>query len=340
MEGVATIAPQSQSAPAMVGRKSQLKRLAEAYEATKGGMATAVFISGPSGAGKSTLMAHFLKTLPTEGEALILYGRCFEQESVPFKAVDEIAEALARYLRSLAPGDADGLVPESAGTLPHIFPALDRVDAIEQLRRGQPAIHDPQEMRRKAFTAFRELIAQIAARHVVILAIDDLQWGDLDSALLLVELLIASNPPRILLLGTYRNDFSEAGACMKTLRAVLGTAGSGRAFYELDIAPLDDDDARELASEVIGGIGRNLEQLIVAIVHESRGDPYAIVELARQAKAERRATGDDGSCKVDLGDVIWSRIDRLPDGSRRLLDVIALAGRPLSQRCAYRAAEL
>src|SRR5205814_1004611 len=72
-----------QSAP-LVGRQRHHEALAAAFAATKGGKTVLLFVHGRSGAGKSTLLQRFLGDLLEGGEAVVLAGRCYQRESVPY----------------------------------------------------------------------------------------------------------------------------------------------------------------------------------------------------------------------------------------------------------------
>ncbi len=82
-----------------MGRDQQLAALRDAYRALKRQQEPqTVFISGRSGEGKTTLGEHFLASLRQETNLAVMTGRCYDRESVPFKALDSLIDALASYL--------------------------------------------------------------------------------------------------------------------------------------------------------------------------------------------------------------------------------------------------
>ncbi|MBK8251819.1 MAG: AAA family ATPase [Polyangiaceae bacterium] len=170
---------------------------------------------GESGIGKSTLVRRFLSQLPASDKALVLSGRCYEQELLPYKAFDGIVDALCRHLLTLSPDHVERILPNEAPILARVFPVLAR---LPQLSMASPQSgHDPGELRHIAFVALREILARCAADHPVILFIDDLQWSDSDSLLLLSELV---RPPagKYLICASVRGDPNEPVAEKGTLR--------------------------------------------------------------------------------------------------------------------------
>ncbi len=119
---------------------------------------------------------------------MILEGRCYERESVPYKAVDSLIDALSRHLSRLPRLEAAELMPRDVHAVVRLFPGSGRVDAIARAPRREISPGRPGAPPARVRRAPRDL-ARIADRRPLVLFIDDLQWGDADSAALLTDVL-------------------------------------------------------------------------------------------------------------------------------------------------------
>jgi hypothetical protein len=206
-----------------------------------------------------------------------------------------------------------------------VFPVLRR--AIES-RRGTE-VPDPQEVRRRAFAGLRELLARLGDRRPLVLCIDDLQWGDADSAALLTELLQPPDPPVLLFLGCYRSEEPEASPFLRTLVALRKQTEAAVGWRKVAVDPLSADEARDLATRLLGTttVGRTE---VETIARESGGNPFFVHELARAAVTGGGTMG--GSLSLER--VLSERIQQLPEPARDLLSVIATAVRPIGRELA------
>jgi eukaryotic-like serine/threonine-protein kinase len=311
------------SSPArLIGRELQLGALANAFDASAE-RATVVFVHGSSGMGKSALVRRFLESV--DERALILTGRCYERESVPSKGFDRLIDSLSTHLLTLPAMEVQAILPRDVAALLRVFPTLRRVAVLADARRIDTVTADAQELRRRAFAGLRELLARLADRRRLVLFVDDLQWGDVDSASLLAELLRPPDAPALLFIGSYR---SEDAATTPVVRALPRDN-----VIELALDKLTIYQARELAASLLDGIaGADAG----AIARESGGSPFFIGELVRYIEVGAGIGGGE----VTLDRVVARRLEMLPERARRLLHVLALHGRPLPREVALLAAEL
>ena len=317
-----------------VGRRRELESLGAAFEASRDGQPVVAHLYGTSGMGKSALAEHFLQGLAEERDAVVLRGRCYERESVPFKALDALVDdALCGYLRRLDRAGVGQLMPREVWALARLFPVLERVSVVAEAPRPRVEIPDRQEVRRRAFSALQELLARIADRHPLVLFIDDLQWGDLDSAALLAELVRGSHAPAMLLVLSYRGEERERSSF---LRALLADEQLGGDEHHVAVNQLDDEEAQLLASTLLGP-GRS-DLLAAAIARESGGNPFFVHALIQYLETQ------SGPAELDSGLTMEQVLDRwitaLPDDARRLLEVVAVAGYPIESKLAAEAARI
>ena len=313
----------------------------EAYERTKEGCAVAVLVRGSSGVGKTALIRRFLEDVKRrDAGTVILTGRCYEQETVPYKALDSLVDALSHYLKKLPQTEVEGLLPRDLLALARLFPVLRQVEAVALARRRVVAVPDSLELRRRGFGAMRELLARLSDRAPLVLFIDDLHWGDADSAALLIELLRPPEPPPMLLMGCYRTEDAGESPLLKAVLDFRPGPSPDLDVRELTVSELPPEDARQLARLLLEGEGVSRDASAASIARESRGNPFLIDELTRHVRTGANLEPSASTGPVRLEDVIRARIARLPADALRLLEVVAVAGRPVSRAIAGQAAGL
>ncbi len=314
-----------------VGRSDALRALRDSPPLDVAGGPRMLLVHGESGMGKTTLARQFLRDLEARGDTLILHGACYERESVPFNAWDGVVDALVAYLVELPRAEQEALMPRHRQVLPRLFPAFSKLIPFASSIPDEDLGLD----RSRAFRAFAELVGRLSDRTRLVLFIDDLHWGDLDSALLMRELFEGQEPPLLTVLGTYRPEEAGDSAFFRELSS-LERSPSKVDIARLSISSLSLDDARALATELLARGGIRDLALAQHIASESEGVPLFVHELVRHAFAPDGYGLD--RVHITLGDALGRRISRLPTPAICLLEVLAVAGRPIAQDTAYRAA--
>ena len=316
-----------------VGRRQYLDLLDDAYARLERGEAGVLCVHGRSGVGKTALLEHFLENTVTARGGILLEGRCFEQESVPYKAVDNLIDALAQLLLDLPADRVLDLLPRNIQALARVFPVLRRVPAIAEDVSAVIA-NDPLVLRQQAYAAFGHLLTAISAERALVLYIDDLQWGDIDSAHLLSWVLNQQPAPRMILLLSYRSEYGD-NECLKAFRRAWQS--NTVRLTDIDVLPLSPAESRDLATRLLDGIPVDAEQ-IERIVEEARGSAFFVQELAEHTRtglewqSEVSREGSATAAAVDLDEVLWHRVQQLPEQARQLLEIIAIAGQPVQFR--------
>ena len=316
----------------LLGREAELAGLTRAFERSQQGRAVLVFVHGASGMGKSFLLRRYLRDLQMEEpRAVVLQGRCYEQESVPYKALDGLMDALSQYLKDLPEPKCASLLPRDLPSLARIFPILNRVPGIANGPPGQAATPDPQELRSRAFAALRELLRRLGDRYPLVLTIDDLQWGDPDSASLLSNLCRGPNSPSMLILASYRTEPGQPATPLREMHQRFSEEGTE--VVEIGLGDLSPEESRKLAMALLGADLPDAGQEADRIAASAQGNPFFIDELSRHVRAGLATDGMGG----DLDGYIRTRVAALPPECRGLLETLSLAGHPLDREVLFQA---
>jgi len=296
----------------LIGRDVELERL---HDLVGQNPRAVVLVEGPSGMGKSSLVNAFCRMFAEQGEsAVLLSGRCFEWETIPFNAFDAINDSLVTLLHRLVPSESATILGDDLEDVVQLFPVFSELLADPgQGRRAASLLSN--EARRQSLIAYRSMLGRLAQRRRVLVVIDDLQWGDADSAKVLLDLLQRDERPPITVLAACRSERAASVPCVDA----LGRCGA----VSLSIGPLQDADARTLCH----ALGTPLpESAIDAIVSEARGQPFFIAELARRM-------GDaESPSSASLDELIHLRAREISASARKLLAVTATVARPVARR--------
>jgi hypothetical protein len=191
-------------------------------------------------------------------------------------------------------------------------------------------------------------LATVSAQQPVVLVLEDLQWADKGSLLLLRHLMAAEHAMRVMILGTYRDsELSQAHALRDTLGVLRRHSGVSR----LELSGLDDAG---VVTFLEAAAGQTLDAAGVGLAHavyrDTDGNPFFVSEVLRHLSetgaifqdATGRWTAADSLGQVTLPDsvreVIGGRVVRLGQDAERILAMASVIGRDFDLDLLARAA--
>jgi serine/threonine protein kinase len=336
-----------------VGRARELNALRDALDASITSCIV-LAVGGPAGIGKSTLVKRFLDELDP-AKHVVLSAKCYERESVPYKTIDALLDALVAFLKPLATRDIQRLRPRHLPDLVRTFPSLTRVEAFADAAK-EPSSADDHERKQRAIAALRDLFGRIADRARLVLWVDDMQWGDRDSVVVIRQLLSSPQAPACLCIGSLRVDTMHLH---RLARRFLrdSSASSPILVRTLKVGRLPTADSQALARALMSD---KSDAAIDHVARESEGSPFLLWQLAEHSiEPERRSrlstfpalrraklSADAGGAAQDrdgsatLGHVVAARLSRMSPAAIEALRLVAIAGGPVEQRVIASAAQL
>ncbi|HEY4102317.1 MAG TPA: protein kinase, partial [Polyangiaceae bacterium] len=300
------------SAGTFVGRATELAMLRAALARAQRGEAVTVVVEGESGLGKTSLVREFLREVRTADPSITVFsGRCFERESLPYKALDGVVDAVHAELWRFSTEEMEALLPPNASMIARAFPVMQQLQGAPSSASRHSSL-EPHAQREQIFAALRALFIRLAARRTSVVVIDDMQWTDLDSLAALATLLQPPDAPAMLWLLLRR---PSAGASRVPLPGTVTL---------LTLGPLSNEESTELVVDLLGSSAAT--EGLSDKVSEACGHPLFLREIARQI-----ASAPGHAASRGLDDALLERVNALPPSTRRLLELTAIAGRPIPQ---------
>ncbi len=316
-----------QSEAPLVGRRTELEELSRLWsriaESSPPGRDTnrrLVLLTGDPGIGKSRLVAEIARVAHDAG-AFVLAGRSPEEALVPYQP---FLEALSHYVQSVPYPVLRASTREYGPELSRLIPELRR--RIPEL--GQGGTGELETERYRLFEAVVGLLAEISRTAPVLLVLDDLQWADRPTLLLLRHLARAINPARLMILGAYRATESQVNGFADAL-AALRREGL---VAQIGIGGLAEGETAELIEILTGTVpARTFARALYA---ETEGNPFFIGEIVRHLSEAGVRADRAGALELQraglpegVNDVIARRLARLDAQAIEWLRAAAVIGR-------------
>ena len=316
-----------------VGRKQELNNLKDCFERVKKQQGQMVFIFGEAGMGKSRLLLEFQNSIESE-TITWLEGQCisFHRQNAPYlPMIDIVKDAFG-----VEEGDdekqiiqkIDQSVKDWEETHRETLPFLKYLLNVET---GDPALieMDPRMRRAGILDGLRALLLQVSHRQPFVMVIEDLHWIDRQSEEALDALVdVLPSAPVLLVLTcrpNYKHSFREQSF-----------------FTQISLTDLQPEESTALAQAVLDvtALPSEFSRLIAS---KAEGNPFYIEEMTRSLLETGVLNMDSGSYSLaraiekihvpnTIQEIILSRMDRLPEDVKMVLQLASVIGREFPAR--------
>jgi len=317
-----------------IGRDFEMRELLEALDRAEEGRGGVLFVAGEPGIGKTRLAEEVLHRA-TNRHFLALVGRCSEDvEPLPLLPFVEAVERSSRIVpratfRALLGEESGAAIARMVPNLRTEFPDL-----------PTPADLPPEQQRRYLFNAFLEFLERCCETNPLCLLVDDLQWADEATCLLLRHLAWEIAELKLLILGTFRDAELGQEAPFRRVLAELLRQRMGR---QVTLGPLSRQEMTDLLEGLSGT--EPPDEAIDFFERTTEGYPFFVEELYRHvidqgggehSTAERwdRIPGSEVDVPESVRVVVLQRVGRLREQTREFLGAASIAGRTFDPQVA------
>jgi len=314
--------PATMSSARFVGRDAAFIRLAASLEAAATGEATTVLLEGPGGVGVSRLVDELGRRVGSLAEPFtVVHGRSFRPGS------DEPYGAIVRALQPIfASADDAGLAflaGPAAEDLVRLFPELvGRLFASHALP-DRPTTTALERRQGRVLEGLLGVLGRLAERRPVLLVLEDVHDADAGTRAFVSFMSRVHRPHRVCQIATWQPD--EVTRDHPFMRTLLDLSSApDRGPVRVPIAPFERSDLAELVQSIEGE--RPTASALILVADRSRGLPLVAEELLA-ARRELSDTVLSGS----FADIVNARLARHGPECRRILRLLALAGRPIDR---------
>jgi len=308
-----------------VGREQERLDIRMTLDRAATGSGGMLFIAGVPGIGASRLASEVASEAAKNGW-WVLSGRCAEQDTTPLSPFRDI---LAAAVASAGVKSLQEAVGANGPLLAQLVPGL-----RQKVRgMGQPVEVPADKLREQLFRAVFEFLTGCQGGKPLLMVLDDLQWADEETVLLLRDIAERLAGSRVVVLGTYWESELDSArpftiAASRLLRR--------RRAQRLSLGRLTDREVEKMV-HVLGETALTPVQLI-GIQAATEGNPLFVEHsylyiadsesmLGGHGRVQASFTEEDLELANSVRGIIGRRLERLSEPAQRMLVAAAVIGR-------------
>ena len=318
-DAVLTVEPSSEEVawePPLVGRDAELEQVRDAISALTRREGGVVLIEGAEGGGRSRLLRAALAHAAVIG--IPVHTASLNAPRSSFEALIQLAEDIGRELGARVPPDL--------------------ARALSAFARGRGRVAG--DLRYQLYDGIRDTLGTLLEDGPRIIAIDDLHHGQLPVLALvgyLVRTLVVRDGAPLLVVATARNDLE-----VPVLDSFRDGSELGLIPKRVALGPLTQEDVERIVVATFGR-GRRALSAAARLFGETQGNPFYVTEFLRNILQQGGLEGADAPEEEEIDatevvhrpmrlppgirQVVDDRLGRLGPEERRIVEVIAAAGR-------------
>lgn len=338
----------------LIGREEEISKLKDLLNQTGRGKGRVCLIRGKAGSGK-TRLAEELRGYVYGKRGIFVRGRCFDQENkIPYQPFKEALDEYIHTIQKMKEEERErviGRVKEGVGEWGEIVVRLNPL-MKEILGDVPPLVQLQSDRETKRFLMICSRLFRNLGHpeNPVVVLLDDLQWSDEGSLLLLGEIVKDIGRSPLLIVGTYRED--ELTSTHSLMRLKREAEERGLPLEEIPVRPFDYPCMNRLVANLLFEDEGNTKEISRYLLEKSRGNPFFAIETLRLLVDQKVVFHQKGCWVTNLQrlgeieisptilDIVIRRIALLEETEISLLSYAAVIGREFELELLFGLTEL
>jgi predicted ATPase/serine phosphatase RsbU (regulator of sigma subunit)/tRNA A-37 threonylcarbamoyl transferase component Bud32 len=284
----------------LYGRDQEKTTLLDSYKECSQGAKKMLLLAAPSGQGKTSLISEIHRPIAAN-KGLFLSGK-FDalQRNVSYLAWRQVFESLSSWLFSRTDLDVwvekiKKAVGVNGKILLEIYPALEQIIGEQPPVAEQDALN---QQNRFFYTIKSFLSLFCTSSSPVVISIDDWQWADQASIVLLKELFEDKSLSHVLFLCAYRDNEVNANHIFDIILSEIDPQYQEN-IQKLTLKPLAHKDIEELLADTFNVCDIDLHHFSMVLLNKTLGNAFFVHQIIKSLYNDKIIYLDENKWKID-----------------------------------------